>query len=96
MTVIQHLQKDIEHIRMRFLDLIKEDHGIGIPADLFTELAALLIPYISWRRTDQLGNAVLLHVLRHINPDHGLFTAEDYFSQCLGKLRFSNTGRTQK
>ena len=35
MTVIQHLQKDIEHIRMGFLHLIKKDHGIRISADFF-------------------------------------------------------------
>ena len=82
MNVIQHLKKDIEDIRMRFLDLVKKDDRIRIPADFFTELAAFFIPYISRRRTNQLGNAVLFHVLRHIYPDHGLFTAEDYFSQC--------------
>ena len=52
MSLIQHLQKDVEHIRMRFLDLIKQDHAVGMRPYLIGKLAALLISYIPGRRTD--------------------------------------------
>ena len=27
-SIIQHLQQHVEHVRMRFLDLIKQDNGV--------------------------------------------------------------------
>src|SRR5699024_5704386 len=62
MSVIQHLKQDIEYIRMRFLDLIKEYHRIWMPSDFFAELSAVLMSYISRRGADQLGYAVFFHV----------------------------------
>ena len=48
---------------MGFLHLIKEDHRIRVSADFFTQLSAALVSHISWRGSDHLGDAVLLHVL---------------------------------
>ena len=62
-SIIQNLKKNVKHIRMRLLHLIKQDNRIRIAANLFAELSALLIAHISWGRTNHLGDAVLLHVL---------------------------------
>jgi len=69
MAVIEDLQKDVKYIRMRLFNLIEENDGIRISPHLFTELAALVVAHIAWRRANHLGDAVLLHVLRHIDAD---------------------------
>ena len=69
MTVIKYLKKYVQYIRMCFFYLVEKDNGVRISAYLFAELAALIITHISWRRTDHLGDAVFLHVFRHINTD---------------------------
>ncbi len=40
--VVEHLQQDIEYIRMRLLDFVKEDHGVGLPPHRLGELPALV------------------------------------------------------
>ena len=95
-TIIEHLKQDVKDIRMCLLDLIKQNHRIRIPADFLAELTALLITDISWRGTDHLGDAVLLHVLRHINTDQRILCAEHCLRECLTKLRLADTGRTKE
>ena len=75
-AIVQHLQKDIEHIRVCFLNLIEQNHRVGIPAYLLGQLAAVVVAHISGRRSDELGDAVLLHIFGHVHSDHGLFPAK--------------------
>ena len=49
MPLIEHLQQDIEDIRVCFLDLVKQDHRIRIAPYLFRQLASLLISDVSRR-----------------------------------------------
>ena len=49
MSVIQYLQENIEHIRMRFFNLVEQDHGVRMPAYLFAELPAFVMSHISRR-----------------------------------------------
>ena len=49
MTVVQNLQQNVEHIRMGLFYLVKKDDTVGIAADFFAELTALVISHISWR-----------------------------------------------
>ena len=49
MTVIQYLQKYIKYIRMRFLDLVKQNNRVGITANLLAQLSAFFKAYISRR-----------------------------------------------
>ena len=96
MSVIQHLQKNVEHIRMCLFNLIKEKHTIRIPPYLLTELTAFFVSHISGRRTDQLGDTVLFHIFGHVHTDHGLFRAEYSLCQRFGQLRLTYAGRSQK
>ena len=96
MAVIQHLKQNVKHIRMCFLDFIKKNDTIWISTYFFAELSALIISHIAWRRTDQLGNTVFLHIFRHIHTNHSLFTAKHSLSQCLGKFCFPNACWPQK
>ena len=49
LSVIQNLQQNIEHIRMRFFQLIKQHDGIGLSADSFRQLSRLVIAHITRR-----------------------------------------------
>ena len=77
---------------MRFFNFIKEHHRIGPPADCFGQISTLIISHITWRRSNQPGNRVFLHVLRHIYPHHGLIAVKNEFGKSLGQLGFSHTG----
>ena len=96
MTVIQHLQQNIEDIRMCFFDFIEQNHRVGISSHLLRELAAFLIADVAGRRTDNLRDGVFFHVFTHVNPNESLFRAEHSFRQCLGEFGLTDTGRAEE
>ena len=95
-SFIQHLQQHIEYVRMRFLDLIKQHNGVGVPPHLLGQLSALIVPDIAGRRADHLRDIELLHILRHVDADDILLAAEDCLRQRLRELCLSDTGRSQE
>ena len=96
MAVVQHLQKDIEHVGMRLLDFIEKHDGIRVTAHLLRKLAPVVKAHISGRGTDQLGNGMSLHILGHIDPDQGVFASEHGFRQRFAQLRLSHARGTKK
>ena len=95
-TVVQNLQKDIEHIRMGLLHLVEQDDAVRFSPHRFRQLSALIIAHISWRRSDQSGYGMLLHVLAHVDPDHVVLIVKQAFRQRLGKLRLSDAGGAEE
>ena len=81
---------------MRLLDLIKEDDGVRLPAYGLGELSALVVSDVSGRRSDQTGDRVLLHVLRHVDTHHVVLVIEEVFCQCLRKLCLADAGRSHE
>src|SRR3984957_13779829 len=71
---------------MRLLDLIEQNNAVRIALHALRQLAALFVAYISRRRANQLAHGVLLHELRHIEPDQRFFTPEQELSQRPGHL----------
>ena len=69
LAVFKHLQQDIEDIGVRFFNFIEQNHGVRRALHPFGELAALFVAYVSRRRTNELGDRVLLHELGHIEAD---------------------------
>ena len=59
-AVVQNLQEDVQNVRMGLLDLVKEDHGVGFPANLLGELARLVVAHIARGRADDAGDGVFL------------------------------------
>ena len=55
-AVIQDLQQNVEDVRMRLFDFIKQEHRIGLSADGLCQLSSLFIAYISGRRPNQTGD----------------------------------------
>ena len=95
-SVIENLKQDIEYIRVRFLDLIEEDNAVRFSADCLSQLTALIVSDISWRRSDQTGYGVLLHVFTHIDTNHVVLIVEQVRRKCLRKLGLADTGRSEE
>ena len=56
-AVVQHLQQDVEDVRVRLLDLVEQDHLVGPAAHRLGQRAALLVADIARRGADQAGDA---------------------------------------
>ena len=56
-SVIQHLQQDVEYVRMCFLDFVEQDDRIRFPPYGFCQLSTFIVAHISRRRSYQTGNA---------------------------------------
>ena len=52
-AVVQHLQQDVEHIRMCLFHLVKQHNGVRLAAHGFGQLTAFFITHVSGRRSDQ-------------------------------------------
>ena len=92
-AVVQHLQKHVEHVRVRLFDFVKQHHRIGLSAHGLGQLAALLVAHVSRRRSDQAGHGEFLHVLAHVDAYHGLLVVKQRLCQRLGQLGFAYAGR---
>ena len=95
-AVVEHLEQHVEHVRMRLLDLVEQDHLVGPPAHRLGQRAALLVADIAGRRADQARDRVLLHVLRHVDADHRLLVVEQELGQRLAELGLADAGRAQE
>src|SRR5437764_7103994 len=62
-----------------FFNLVKEDDTEGPPSYGFGQLAAFLVADISGRRTNESRNAVLLHILRHVDTNQGMLIVKQEF-----------------
>ena len=94
--VIEDLKQNIEYIWMCLLDLIKQNDTIRFSADCLCQLTALIVSDISWRRSDQTGYGVFLHVFTHIDPDHVVLIIKQTCRKCLCKLCLADTGRSEE
>ncbi len=95
-AIVQHLEQDIEHIRMGLLQLIEQNDRIGLPADLFGQLTSLIIAHIARRGTNELGNGILLHIFGHIHPNQVVLTVKQLRSQGLYQLGLAHAGGTHE
>ena len=95
-AVVEHLQEDVEHVRMRLLDLVEQDDLIGPPPHRFGERAAFVVADIARRRADQARDRVLLHVLGHVDADQRVLVVEQIGRQRLGQLGLADAGGPQE
>ena len=94
--VVEYLQQDVEDIRMRLLDFVKEDHRIRLPPHRFGQLPAFVVADVAGRRADQPGNAVLLHVFRHVDAHHRRLGVEQRLGERLREFGLAHSRRPQK
>ena len=81
---------------MRLFEFVEEDDGIRAAADLLGQLSGLVIADIAGRRADDLRDAVLFHILGHIEPDERLDRLEHLAGQPLDELRLAHAGGADK
>ncbi len=92
-TVLQDLQQRVEDVRVGLLDLVEEDDGERLAADLLGQLAALFVTHVSGRRTEETRHRVLLAELRHVEGDQRVLVTEEELGERLGQLGLTDTGR---
>ncbi len=92
-SIVKHLQKHVEDIRMRLLDLVEEHDLIGPATNGFRQRPTLLIADIAGRRADQAGYRVLLHIFRHVDPHKRGLVVEEEPGKRLGQLRLADARR---
>ena len=95
-TVVQHLQQDVEHIRMGFLNLVEQHNGIGFPTYRFGQLTAFVVTYVSRRSTDESRRAELLLILAHIDSRHHVLVVEQVVRKRFCQFGLSDTCRTEE
>ena len=95
-AVVEELEQDVEDVAVGLFDLVEEDHRVRPPPHGLGELAALLVADVAWRRADEPGHRVLLHVLGHVEPDHGALVVEEELRQRPGQLGLSHAGGPQE
>ena len=91
-TVVEHLEEDVPHVGVGLLDLVEEDDAVGAPAYGLGELAALLESHVAGWRADQTRDRVLLHVLAHVEADHGPLVVEQELGEGTRELRLADAG----
>ena len=77
---------------MSLFNLIKKHNGIGLAADLFRELARLVITDIAGRRTNDARDGEFLHEFGHVQPDQALRAVKHVGGKSLDQLGLSDTG----
>ncbi len=93
MAFVQHLEQNVEDVRVRFLDFIQQDHGVGLPPHRLGQRSRVLIADVARRGADQPRDGELLHVLRHVDPDEGRGIGKEELGQRSGQLGLSDPGR---
>src|SRR4051812_15303628 len=94
--IVENLEQNVEHVRMRLLDLVEQHDGVRAAANRLSKLTALLEADVARRRADQSGDRVFLHVLGHVDADHRLLVVEQEFCESARGLRFSDAGGAEE
>ena len=95
-AVIEHLQQEIEHLRVGLLHLIEQQHGVGPAPHRLGELSPLLVAHVARRRAHQAGHRVALHVLTHVEAHQRLFLIEQGGRQGLRQLGLADAAGAQE
>src|SRR4051794_30435983 len=77
---------------MRLFDLVKEDHAVWSAPNRFGKLSALFVADVTRRRSDQTRDRVLLHIFRHVDPNHGLIGIKQELRQSPSEFSLADPG----
>src|SRR5271166_349400 len=96
LAVLKHLQQDVEQVRVRLFDFVKQHHGVGRALDALGQLAALFVADVSRRRADELGDGVLLHEFGHVEANERFLAAEHELCQRARDFRLADAGGAEE
>ena len=94
--VVEHLEEQVEDVRVRLLDLVEEQHAVGPAAHGLGQVPALLAVDVPGRRADEALRHVLLHELAHVEAGHRLLVVEEELGERLGELRLAHAARPEE
>ena len=95
-AIIENLEEDIEHLRVRFLDLVEQDDRVGPATHSLGELPPFLVADVARRRADQARDGVTFHVLRHVDSHDCLVIVEQELGKRASKLGLSHASRAEE
>ena len=95
-TIIQHLQQNVEDIRVSLLHLVQQHHRVRLATHRFGQVTAFFIADIAWGSPHQPGHGMLLHELGHVDTHHGFFGIEQEVGQRLAQLGLANPSGAQE
>src|SRR6476661_199333 len=89
-AVVEHLQQQVVHVRVGFLDFIEQNHRVRLAADFLRQLATFFVAHVAGRRAHQARYAELLHVFRHVDAYQRIFFVEEVGGKHLSQLRLTH------
>ena len=95
-SILQNLQEDVEHIRVRLFHLVQEHHAVRLAAHCLGKLAAFLISHVARGGAHQAGGGVFLHVLGHIHTDYAVLVPKHGLPQGAAQFRFTHARGPQE
>jgi hypothetical protein len=95
-AVVEDLEQDVEDVRMRFLDLVEEEHRVRPPPDLLGQLACLVVADVSRRSADETRDGVPLLELAHVEANHQVLGAEQDLCERTRELRLADARRPEE
>ena len=81
---------------MRLFKFIKEQDGVGLAADGFSQLAGIFIANVACGRANEAGDSVLFLELGHVEAQDCRFGGEEEACHLLAELRLANTSRAKE
>ena len=95
-AVVEDLQQDVEHIRVRLFNFVEEHDGVGRAAHSLGELAALVVADVSRRRADEARDGVFFHVLGHVYAHHVALVVEETLGEGFCQLGLADAGGAEE
>ncbi|OPZ74965.1 MAG: hypothetical protein BWY80_00352 [Firmicutes bacterium ADurb.Bin456] len=81
---------------MGFFNFVEENYRVGPAPYRLGELPALVVAHVARRGPHQAGHRKLLHVLGHVQTDHGVLATKEHVGQGSGQLGLAHPGWSQK
>jgi len=85
-AVVKHLEQHVPDVGVSLLHLVEQHDRVGTTPNGLGELAPLVIAHVARGRADESAHRVGLHVLRHVDADHGAFVVAQLLSERAGQL----------
>ena len=94
--VVEQLQQDVQHFRMRLLNLVEEHDGIRTAPHCLGQLSRLFVADVSRGRAEEARHRVLLLILGHVDANHRVLIVEQELGKRARELGLADAGRAQK
>ena len=81
---------------MSLLYFVEENHRVWLAPYGLGQLAALIVSYISRRRTYKTADCMTFLVLGHVDPRYHILIIEEELRKSLGQLGLAHSGGTHE